>query len=66
MPETKKIDAVMEIGEWDGAPMLVFKDGDKDRFPFQFQASKARKILRAIRKYGVEKFLEMLEDVAVS
>lgn len=41
---------IVEESEYMNKPMLVIKNDEKDRFPFSFGVSKAKKILGAIEQ----------------
>jgi hypothetical protein len=47
---------IVEESEYQGKPVLVIKIDEKDRFPFTFGLSKARKILNSIE--DIKKFVE--------
>jgi hypothetical protein len=47
---------IIEESEYMGKAMLVIKNDDKDRFPFSFGLSKAKKILGAIEQ--IKAFVE--------
>ena len=38
---------IIEESEYKGKPLIVLKNDENDRFPFQFGVSKARKVLEA-------------------
>ena len=46
---------LIEESEYMGKPMLVLKNDDKDRFPFSFGLSKAKKIVESIE--DIKKFV---------
>lgn len=46
---------LIEESEYMGKPMLVLKNDDKDRFPFSFGLSKAKKIVESIEE--IKKFV---------
>jgi len=41
---------LIEESEYMGKPMLVIKNDEKDRFPFSFGVSKAKKIMGALEQ----------------
>ncbi len=43
-------------GEYQGSAMLIIRNSDKDRFPFQFGLKKARLILEHVE--DIKKFVE--------
>ena len=52
---------IIEESEYKGKPLIVLKNDENDRFPFQFGLSKARKIIEAydsivafVKKHGKE------------
>jgi hypothetical protein len=50
--------AIIEESEYKGNPMIVLKNSEEDKFPFQFGVKKAKLVLEnveAIRKF-VEKY----------
>lgn len=52
-----------QAGEYKGNDLLVFTQDDADepdRYPFQFGAGKAEKLLNCIEASGTEKFLDAL------
>lgn len=53
---------LIERDEYKGNPLVVFKDGPDDNWPFSFGATKARKLLAAIKRIGPEKFVVELEE----
>ena len=48
--------AIVEEGEYKGNPMLILKNTEEDRYPFQFGLKKARLIVEHIE--DVKKFVE--------
>ncbi len=48
--------AIAEEAEYKGNPMLVLKNSEEDRYPFQFGLKKAKLVLEHIE--DVKKFVE--------
>ena len=48
--------AIAEEGEYKGNPMLVLKNNEEDRWPFQFGLKKAKLVLEHIE--DIKKFVE--------
>ncbi len=48
--------AIVEESEYKGNPMLVLKNNEEDRYPFQFGIKKAKLVLEHIE--DVKKFVE--------
>lgn len=47
--------AIVEEGEYKGSPMLILKNNEEDRWPFQFGLKKAKLVLEHIE--DVKKFV---------
>lgn len=47
--------AIVEEGEYKGSPMLILKNSEEDRWPFQFGLKKAKLVLEHIE--DVKKFV---------
>ena len=52
------------FSEYKGNPMVSFKLGEDDRFPFQFGKSKAEKLILYIEQHGAEAFLDTLKKLS--
>jgi hypothetical protein len=48
--------AVVSESEYKGNPMIVLKNSEEDKFPFQFGVKKAKLILESIEE--IKKFVE--------
>ena len=48
--------AICEEGEYKGNPMIVLKNNEEDRWPFQFGLKKAKLVLEHIE--DIKKFVE--------
>lgn len=51
--------AIVSESEYKGNPMLVIKNSEEDKFPFQFGLKKARLIIENIEE--IKKFVEKHE-----
>lgn len=47
--------AIVEESEYKGNPMLVLKNGEEDRYPFQFGLKKAKLVIEHIE--DIKKFV---------
>jgi len=59
MPESNREEYKMSIvseSEFKGNPMLVIKNSEEDKFPFQFGLKKAKLVLENIEE--IKKFVE--------
>ena len=48
--------AIVEESEYKGNPMIVLKNNEEDRFPFQFGVKKAKLVLEHVE--DIKKFVE--------
>ena len=48
--------AIAEESEYKGNPMIVLKNSEEDRFPFQFGVKKAKLVLEHVE--DIKKFVE--------
>lgn len=48
--------AIIEEGEYKGNPMIVLKNSEEDRYPFQFGLKKAKLVIEHIE--DIKKFVE--------
>ena len=48
--------AICEEGEYKGNPMIVLKNNEEDRWPFQFGLKKAKLVLEHVE--DIKKFVE--------
>ncbi len=48
--------AIVEESEFKGNPMIVLKNSEEDKFPFQFGVKKAKLVLENIE--AIKKFVE--------
>ena len=48
--------AIIEESEYKGNPMIVLKNSEEDRFPFQFGVKKAKLVLEHVE--DIKKFVE--------
>ncbi|MBI2336582.1 MAG: hypothetical protein HYU97_07470 [Deltaproteobacteria bacterium] len=48
--------AIVEESEYKGNPMIVLKNSEEDRFPFQFGVKKAKLVLEHVE--DIKKFVE--------
>jgi hypothetical protein len=51
--------SIVSESEYKGNPMLVIKNNEEDKFPFQFGVKKAKLILENIE--NIKKFVEKFE-----
>jgi len=51
--------SIVTEGEYKGNPMLVIKNSEEDKFPFQFGVKKAKLILENIE--SIKKFVEKFD-----
>lgn len=51
--------AIVEESEYKGNPMIVLKNSEEDKFPFQFGIKKAKLVLEHIE--DIKKFVEKHE-----
>ena len=62
--EAKKGTPCLHLTKYKGMPMVVFDHEPEGKFPFQFQAGKAQKILNAIETHGIDAVIDVLKKVA--
>ena len=53
--------AIVEESEYKGNPMIVLKNGDDDRYPFQFGMKKAKLVIEHIE--DIKKFVKKHDKV---
>ena len=51
--------SIVSESEYKGNPMIVLKNSEEDKFPFQFGVKKAKLVLENIE--GIKKFVEKYE-----
>lgn len=54
--------AIVEESEYKGNPMIVLKNSEDDRYPFQFGVKKAKLVLEHIE--DIKKFVEKHDKAA--
>ncbi len=54
--------AIVEESEYKGNPMIVLKNSEEDKFPFQFGLKKAKLVLEHIE--DIKKFIEKNDKAA--